>query len=88
MPNTTILANGNNYNKSILNVYSPQNTYMGLHIMYMHPHPPKVFIQAWKKYTNGKMENIGVQMEKEMSIQNTEKKINEGICGIRTTGNT
>ena len=47
---------------------------MGLHIIHMHPHPPKVFIPSMKKNTNGKKENIGVQMDKEMSTQNTEKK--------------
>ena len=73
MPNTTILANGNNYNKNILNVYSPQNTCMGLHIIHMHPHPQK-FSSKREKNTNGKMENIGVQMEKERSIPNSEKK--------------
>ena len=52
------------------------------------PTPPKSFHPNVKKNTNGKMENIGVQMEKERSIQNAEKKKNEGICSIRTIGNT
>ena len=55
----------------------------------MHPHPPKVFIQVQKKTHKLEEENIGVPMEKEMSTQNTEKKKkNEGICSIRTIGNT
>ena len=52
------------------------------------PTPPKSFHPSMKKYTNGKKENTGVQMDKEMSTQNTEKKKNEGICSIRTIGNT
>ena len=38
------------------------------------PTPPKSFHPSVKKNTNGKKENIGVQMDKEMSTQNTEKK--------------
>ena len=38
------------------------------------PTPPKSFHPRVKKYTNGKKENIGVQMDKEMSTQNAVKK--------------
>ena len=38
------------------------------------PTPPKSFHPSMKKYTNGKMENKGVKMEKERSIQKAEKK--------------
>ena len=52
------------------------------------PTPPKSFHPSMKKYTNGKMENIGVQMEKKGVYRMQKRKKNEGICSIRTIGNT
>ena len=87
MPNSTILANGNNYNKYMKCILTSKYIYGAAYNVHA-PTPPKSFHPSVKKYTNGMMENIGVQMDKEMSIQNTEKKKNEGICSIRTIGNT
>ena len=67
--------------------YTHFKTHIWLHMMHMHPHPPKVFIQAWRKHTKGKKENSGAKMNEEMSTQNMEEKKNEGICSTRTTGN-
>ena len=68
--------------------YTHFKTHIWLHIVHMHPHPPKVFIQACKKHTKGKKENSGAQMNEEMSTQNIDQKKDEGICSIRTIGNT
>ena len=52
------------------------------------PTPAKSFHPSVKKYTNGKMENIGVQMEKKGVYRMQKGKKNEGICSIGTIGNT
>ena len=74
MPNSTILANGNNYNQINFKCILTSKYMYGAAYNIHAPTPPKSFHPSVKKYTNGKMENIGVQMDKEMSIQNTEKK--------------
>ena len=74
MPNTTILANGNNYNKKYIKCILTSKYIYGAAYNIHAPTPPKSFHPSVKKYTNGKMENIGVQMEKEMSTQNHRRE--------------
>ena len=73
MPNSTFLANGNNYNKDMKCILTSKYIYGAAYNVHA-PTPPKSFHPSEKKDTNGMMENIGVQMDKEMGTQNTEKK--------------
>ena len=78
MPNSTILANGNNYNKYMKCILTSKYIYGAAYNVHA-PTPPKSFHPSVKKYTNGKMENIGVQNGKrnEHTEHRKEKKLRD-----------
>ena len=47
--------------------------------MHMPTHTPKVFIQAWRKHTNGKKEKLGADVNKKIGTQNITRRKKKNV---------